>query len=450
MLFVSISDPLSIPLVDPSVAIELRLDLFPTIDLNEIADLLKNVKCPVMVTLRSLAHGGKYRGSESERETLIGELLRLEPDFFDVEYDMGKEFISKIIKDFPGTKFIVSCHQLQETPSDLEKMYQEMENEGAYCYKIAAYARSSNDALRMLLFAKCHSNVSVICMGERGQFARVLGKVAGNLIDYAALDAASQTGSGQLTMTEMLDTYHYHSLNGETKVFGLIGDPVEKSPGHHFHNALFKAQNRNAVYVKMTVKQEELSEFIDLSKRFGIHGLSVTIPLKEKILPYLNEVEQPIGAVNTLLFREGKILGINTDGKGCLDAIEEKLSVRDKRVVLLGAGGTARSIAFEAKARGAKVAILNRTFERAENVAFELNCEAIKEIPDAYDILINCSPEPMPVDPEKILPYILVMDVVYDPEETKFLKQALEKQCRIVYGKEMFLNQAQRQNAVWA
>jgi 3-dehydroquinate dehydratase/shikimate dehydrogenase len=358
------------------------------------------------------------------------------------------------MKRYPQTKFILSYHNFQETPTDLEALYHVMKNSTAYGYKIAAMVHSTNDALKMLLFAKSHNNLSVICMGEKGKFARVLGPVVGNQIDYASLIAKEQTASGQLTVSELMEFYHYSSLNEKTAIYGLIGDPIDKSLGYVYHNRVFRERDVNAVYVKMCVKPEELAEFIPLAARLGIKGLSVTMPLKEKIFSFLDEIQpamKQIGAVNTLLFKDGKIKGANYDGEGALDALEKKSVVRGKKVVLLGAGGAARAIAFEAKRRGAAVVILNRTVQRAKELAAELSCDAgaIDELPDAYDILINCTPNLMPIDPQLIKAKIVVMDVINSPSETAFLTAASLKECELVYGKEMFLNQAAKQTAFW-
>src|SRR5262249_6675088 len=130
---------------------------------------------------------------------------------------------------------------------------------------------------------------------------------------------------------------------------------------------------------------------------------------------------------------------------------EKKIPVRGKKIVLIGAGGVARGIAFEAKVRGADVLVLNRNVQRAKELEADLGCEAggLDEVPKTYDILINCSPDPMPIDPRKIRPNTLTMDVVYFPRETDFLKEAALKKCQIVYGEEMFLNQAARQTSFW-
>ena len=448
MLFLSIARPESIP-HNHHEAIELRLDLFPQIDLAWIENFLQTVAYPVLFTLRKTSQGGKFQGTEPEREVLIQRLLALKPSFFDLEYDMNPLFLHEMIRSHPKTKFILSYHNFEKIPEDLDAIYCGMQKYAVFSYKIAVMVHSTNDALKMLLFVKNHPKTSMICMGEKGEFARVLGPIVGNLVNYACMDSQEQTGCGQLTVRELMDIYHYPLLNEHTSIYGLIGDPVEKSPGHLYHNA----SRLNAVYVKMSVKSEELAEFIPLAMAIGIRGLSVTIPLKEKILPFLDEVSpsvKQVGAVNTLLFKDGYIIGTNTDGVGALNAIEKKISVRGKRVVLLGAGGAARGIAFEAKKRGADVLILNRTAQRAEKLAADLGCSAggLDEVPNDYDILINCSPD-LPINPQKIRPRTVVMDIVYFPRETNFLKEASLKNCQIVYGEEMFLNQAAQQTAFW-
>lgn len=454
MLFLSMARP-DRPIKDgsPLCGVELRLDLFPHVDLACIKKYIQISDQPVILTLRKASQGGKFQGTELEREKFVKQLLRLAPSFFDLEYDTDPDFINEVIQSFPKTRFILSYHNFCGTPSDLDMLYRTMQTYSAFHYKIATMAHSANDALKMLLFARRHPNLSVICMGEKGEFARVLGPIAGNKINYASPNANEQTAPGQLTATTLMDIYRYPDLTSQTAIYGLIGTPVINSRGHHYHNSVFRERGVNAVYVKMSVNAQELNEFIPLAKKFNIQGLSVTAPLKEAILPFVDEVDRKahrIGAVNTLRFDNGRIRGTNTDGEGALDALENKTSVQGKKIVLLGAGGAARSIAFEAKARGAEVVVLNRTLERAKKVGADIGCEAggLNAIPN-YDILINCSPDPMPINSKKIQEGKVVMDVVYYPRERSFLKEASAKGCQIVYGEEMFLNQAARQTAFW-
>lgn len=438
MLFVAIGHPDLLREIPEGVdGVELRLDLFPEIDF----DLLKSVakKYPVMLTPGNLP------------EQVIEKLLKHGPPYFDLKCDLPEGFLQKMVEKYPKTKFFLSYHNYEVTPVDLEAIYAKMARIPAFSYKIAAMAQSSCDALRMLLFARKHPKVSSISMGEKGEFARVLGKVYGNVINFACLNDAVKTAPGQLSVQDLTKIYRYHKLNRETEVYGVIGDPVDKSRGHFHHNGVFEERNRNAVYVKMIVKPDELGTFFTLAKELEFRGLSVTMPLKEHVLPFLDSIDpkaELIGAVNTLKFENRKIFGTNTDSTGALDAIEARSKVAGKQIVILGAGGVARAIAFEAHLRGANVLILNRTPERAAELAKAVGCQAgsLSDLPPFYDILINCSPEFVNIP---INPSALAMDVVYVPRETPFLKKAKEVGCQVIYGEEMFWNQAAAQTKLW-
>ena len=151
--------------VDNSVAFELRLDLFPSLDLELLQRFLQNSTRPVMLTLRRASQGGGFQGGEPERETLIKQLLSLDPHFFDLEYDMRPEFLSEVLKSHPKTQFILSYHNFQKIPENLVEIYRAMAKYPVFSYKIAAMTHSTNDALKMLIFAKKHPKTSVICMG---------------------------------------------------------------------------------------------------------------------------------------------------------------------------------------------------------------------------------------------------------------------------------------------
>jgi 3-dehydroquinate dehydratase/shikimate dehydrogenase len=449
MLFVSLASlewPLDLTGVD---GFELRLDLLAHLDLEAIGGWLKKSPLPVMLTLRKQSHGGKFEGSEELREFWIEALLGLEPPFFDLEYDMRDELLKDVLKKYPKTQYILSCHS--QCSTHWEALFDSMKKYRVFGYKMALAPRSSSEALRMLLFGKDKEQLSLICVGEMGSFARTLGPVVGNQIDYTVLEEGKKTAPGQLALQEFLRVYRYRSLNPKTAIYGLIGDPVAKSRGALYHNAFFQKNKINAIYVKMNVKADELASFFSLAQQLGFKGLSVTMPLKEKVIPFLDAIEeraQQIGAVNTMVFKNNKILGANTDGIGALDAIEKRGPVRGKQVVILGAGGSARAIAWEAKWRGAELWIANRTVERAQLLASAVGGEAgdLTDLPSRYDILINCTPDPGSV---RILPQTLVMDAVYVPKKTPFLQEAARLGCSCIDGEEMFEGQAAAQTAFW-
>jgi 3-dehydroquinate dehydratase/shikimate dehydrogenase len=453
MLFVSLTEP-EIPahLPDGVDGLELRLDHWRSVTPSVVKGLLASSPRPVLLTLRKISQGGKFPGSEEEREQLILKLLELHPPYFDLEGDMRPEFLRAALQNHPRTRFILSHHDFDKTPLDLDAIYRPLARYSPFCCKIAAHARSANDALRMLLFVRRHPHLAMICMGERGAFGRILGKVAGNAIDYAILKGHASTADGQLFAEDLIEIYRYPLLNRTTAVYGLIGNPIEASPGHLYHNDVFQKRHLNAIYVKMVVDPPELPDFMKQIQAFGFKGLSVTIPLKEKIVPFvdgMDEKTRQIGAVNTLRFAGGRVIATNTDGAGALDALEAHGKVRGKKVVLLGAGGAARAIAFEARSRGAHLLILNRTLSRAQELAAAIHADAggLSDIPPDADILINCSPNPMPIDMHAIPPRALVMDISL--QETPFLVAAKNKGCLIIPGEAMYRNQAAAQTHFW-
>lgn len=442
--------------------IELRLDCFPYIDMQQLSAFLRSSPHPILCTVRKTSHGGSFKGSEEERLRLIRLLLALKPPLFDLEYDTDPSFFQEVREQFSHTKILCSYHNFEETPQDLEGLFAKMRTLPAFAYKIATRALSTLDALRMVRFVQEKTaegeRLSGICMGEEGSITRILGPAMGNFLDYASLEEGEESAPGQLTVEELLSLYHYKSLNTQTALYALIGDPVDKSVGHFAHNGWMKALHINAVYVKMAIKPEELSACFPLIKAIGMRGLSITMPLKESLLPYLDQIDpqaEKIGAINTLLFEKGRCRGYNTDGEAALEALEQKVKVKGKKIVLIGAGGAAKAIAFAAKQRGARLVILNRSSEKAEKLAEEVGErgggleEIAREWKEGYDILINTSAVLLPIDPQFILPQALVMDIHTLPKNTPFLLEAKKRGCKVVYGYEMFINQAVRQVEIW-
>lgn len=449
MLFMSLDNLNLIDSVPHSIdAIELRLDLFPVIDLDKIQKAILESSLPLLFTLRKASQGGCFLGNELERMKLIEKILLLKPEFMDLEDDMDSTFILNQIRAHPEVKFILSHHSFTHTAINIETIYAKMLSYPAYSYKIACTPSSTNETLSLLLFSKKHPKLSVIPMGEIGSFGRILSCTLGNKLNYTFHPSKKVLAPGQIPLEDLTHIYRYSKLNIETNLYGLIGDPITRSIGHVYHNDVFAEQNRNAVYLKMAVKENELKDFFPLAKKIGFLGLSVTMPLKEKVLAYIDIVDplaEPIKAINTLLFQGDQIFGTNTDGIGALDALEEHSSIRGKKLVLIGAGGGSRAIAFEATKRGAILYVINRTLDRALSLAQELCCEgsSLLDLPSTYDIIINTSSHPMPID--QISPSALVMDITYFPKKTLFLEKALSLGCNVVYGEEMFTRQAREQ-----
>lgn len=415
---------------------ELRLDYFEEINVEEI----KNIKFSVCLTLRSKEQGGRYTGSEKERLEKLRELALCNAEYIDLEY---------FLPDFECQSKIIRSYHDFEKFSDPEEVLCIMKQRKADIYKMAFSVHSSVEALKLLQFMKIHPDVVVMGMGLYGESTRILGPLFGAKFVYASLD--QETAPGQLSAKELNEIYHFKDLNPSTAIYGLIGYPVNKSIGHLFHNQVM--HQKNAVYVKFPVLPEHLNEFIEISKKLHFRGLSVTMPLKELVIPLLDEIDpwaKRVGAVNTLVFQNGKIKGYNTDGKGALDAIESKIKVEGKKVMIIGAGGASKAIIAEAIDRGAEVKILNRDVERAKKLADQFNCwwGALDQTED-YDILINATSIADPIDSKWILCDCLFMDINSNHVDTHLIQEAKAKNCQIIYGSEMFINQAKEQLKLW-
>lgn len=443
MLVGSVVDPKEIEEIGPMVdLVELRLDYF---------DIEKKPRFPCIFTLRKREQGGVKEIEEKKREKKIEKYLELQPEYCDIEADTDPAFIEKIAKKFPKVKLIGSYHNFEETPSDLHALLKGMKNPHFAIYKMALHANSTSDMLRLMLFAReAKEQVSIMSMGEFGKPSRVLAPIMGSYLNYTGLK--EEPALHRYSVKTLLEVFHYRKLNRDTLIYALIGDPVEMSPGDLFHNPHFK---HNAVYVKMVVRSDEAKEVFSLIRKLPFGGLSVTIPLKEQIYLEMDEIKpiaKAIGAINTVIFLQGKATGTNTDAPGALNAIEKHLKVKGKKLAILGAGGTARAIAYEAKKRGAEICIFNRAPARALALAEEFGCKGygLDDLPNhPYDLLVNTIP-PTSKDVPPIRAHTTVMDVVYAPKETPLLSAAKRLGCTCIYGEEMFIEQALLQQKEWS
>ncbi|MBA3283546.1 MAG: shikimate dehydrogenase [Nitrosopumilus sp.] len=438
--------------------VELRLDLIENLDLDELKLLRNTFPISMIFTLRPTSLGGNYSGSENERQSLIKKLATLKPNYFDLESFLPISFIKEFKKQNPEIKIIFSFNDFEKMPI-LSNVLEEMYKTPADFYKIAVKVNSSAESLSLLDFMKNHGpNLSIIGIGEFGIVTQILSPIFGGVFSYACLDSKQRTIWELLTIDELLNLYNYNTLSVNTSIYGVIGNPLDKSLGPTTYNPLMKFFNIPAVYVKFPVTGDQLKEFLDWAKKIGIMGLSVTMPLKEQVIPYLNEIDSwanRIKSVNHLILKGEKIESYNTDGKGALSAIENQMLVKNKRIVLLGAGGAGKAIAAEAVDRGAQVIILDLNEGTAKKLGELLGCESggmvrmEVEYKRGYDILINATPSQLPIDPKFIKTHSFVMDVSMKPILTALLQEAKKRGCLLVHGDEMFVNQALIQSEHW-
>ncbi|MGL5627346.1 MAG: type I 3-dehydroquinate dehydratase [Candidatus Rhabdochlamydia sp.] len=424
-------------------AVEFRLDLFIDLDLRQLKSLLKKLALPVLFTLRKQDQGGGFIQAEKNRLELIEELCQLQPDFFDLEYDIEPSFRKNLFLKHPKIGFISSYHNFERFP-DLNQLLLSFFTPYAHFYKIAVHCSSSIEALQLLTLTKNHPNLVVIGLGEKAQFTRLLAPILNMPFGYTAF--FSQTAPGQLSLKE-LQLYRFSTLNPLTTIYALLGDPIDASLSPMAHNAVFAAQKKNALYCKIPCGKKELSKCLHLIQQLPFKGLSITMPLKEKMASVTDSTQT---AINTLIIDQ-QITSFNTDGIGAIQALEKQTSLFQKEIALVGVGGVAQAIAQVAIEKGAFVTFINRTREKSIQLAKKLKCKGggVELFPYQYDILINCTPNPDFIQADWILPNSIAMDTVYQPHWTEFLKKASLKNCKLIFGKELFINQAIQQQKLW-
>jgi 3-dehydroquinate dehydratase/shikimate dehydrogenase len=450
--------------------VELRLDYIGrSIDL---ARLLKNRPTPVVVTCRRREDGGRWERSEEERLMLLRSAIAMGIEYVDLEEDTALK-----IPRYGKTKRIVSLHNFEGTPNDLESIHEGLTKIDADIVKIAALSNSFSDTARMLELMKNAKVPTVgISMGEFGIPTRVLAMRYGAPFTFCVYNADRRVAPGQLSFDQMQNVYRAETITPETKLFGVVADPVAHSYSPLIHNASFQHSGLNYRYVPFRVASEELSTFLDWCKAEKIGGLSVTIPHKQAILPLLTQAETAahgIGACNTVVFAEDELIGYNTDYRASMDCLTEAMTkltggkpnlFERQSVLILGSGGVSRAIAYGLAQRGAAITISNRNRQNAEALAKHINRTAAAQLEMtancktiAWDdrhtieprIIVNGTPVGMfpemdesPYPAKAFREGALVFDTIYNPEQTLFIKGARAANCPVITGLQMFVRQA--------
>lgn len=467
--------------------VELRLDWLSRPP--DLTRLLKDRPTPCIVTCRRQNERGRWRGSEEGRLALLRTAIVEGVEYVDLEEDVATQ-----IPRYGTTQRIISSHDFEETPENLEEIHARLRRLDPDIVKLVTMANSPSDVVRMLSLVKEAETPTIgFCMGEVGVASRILCGKYGAPFTYASFSDERELAPGQISYEQMKTVYRFDEINGQTQVFGVIGDPIAHSLSPLIHNAAYRDQQLNCVYLPFRVPRHALAGTFEDFQWLDVRGYSVTIPHKEAVVAMADRCDGPvrdIGAANTL-FRggDGTWHAANTDYDAALASLQmglqsnrasgaqhpgsreatsppsssvpDAVSVRDtfrdsslagKKVVMLGAGGVARAIGLGLVRAGASLTISSRTHERAIRLAEDLGCQQLKwehRSTALADILINCTPVGMhpevdetPFPGNWLREGMLVFDTVYNPEHTLLLKQARERGCRTVSGVEMFVRQA--------
>jgi 3-dehydroquinate dehydratase / shikimate dehydrogenase len=417
----------------------------------------------VIATCRRATSGGKFRGSIASQLDILGKAAGVGCQLVDVELQTASKCKPAQLQKLRNrTGLILSFHDFRATKK-LDETLEKMRAFPADYYKIVSTATTLSDNVEMIKFlgreGDRNSLVSM-CMGEQGIISRVLGLRAGSAFTFASAGSGQETAAGQVSSQELRNVYRIEQVDAATRVYGVVGDPITHSLSPAIMNAAFRRENVNAVYLALHAKT--LKDLLTCVREVPIHGLSVTMPYKEAILPHLDNTDShttKIGACNTVVrAQDGKLYGFNTDASGIVRPLERRLSTLEKaKILVLGAGGAARAAVFGLKERGAEVYILNRSLAPAKKLAHQAHARLVKRADLkklAFDVIINATPVGMgntretPLQ-DKEINTRYVFDMVYDPVETRLLKLAKERGAQIIPGIEMFVHQAARQFEIW-
>jgi 3-dehydroquinate dehydratase/shikimate dehydrogenase len=416
----------------------------------------------VIATCRRAASGGKFRGSIASQFDILSKAAAAGCQLVDLDLQSALRCRREQLERLRArAALILSYHDFRATRK-LEETLEKMVGFPADYYKVVGTATTLYDNVSMMKFLERrgdkHSLVG-LCMGEQGIISRVLGVRAGSVFTFAAVSPDEATAPGQVTAQELRSTYRIEQVDAATRVYAVVGDPIAHSLSPTIMNAALRRENVNGVYVALHAKT--LKDLLACVRDIPIHGLSITMPYKEAILPHLDNTDThtaKIGACNTVVrAQDGKLYGFNTDTAGIVRPLEKRLALDGAKVLVLGAGGAARAAVFGLKERGSEIYILNRSAAPAQKLARQARARTIKR-PDlkklAFDVIVNATPVGMgntresPLNEDEIKAKF-VFDMVYDPAETRLIKMAKARGAEIVPGIEMFVHQAARQFEIW-
>jgi 3-dehydroquinate dehydratase/shikimate dehydrogenase len=431
--------------------VELRLDSASDPD---VAAALAGRRRPVIVTCRPEWEGGRFKGSEEERKRMLASALTLGAEYVDIESRAG---FDDLVAQAGGRRVVLSYHDFNGMPADLPGLVQAMRSTGAEVVKVAVRMGRLSDCVPLLELggrAGRDGGLVVIGMGPFGLATRVLAGRFGSMWTYAGADGEI----GQVPAAVLLHDYRFRGVTEATGVYGLVGMPIAHSVSPAMHNAAFAAGRLDAVYLPFPA--ESADDFMTFGRALGVKGASVTIPHKVSLSERVDEVDdvaRRVGALNTIRVIDGRWVGGNTDVDGFLQPLVGRLSLPGLNASILGSGGAARAVAVALTSSGCRVRVHARNRSRAEQVGLATSSEVGPYPPrrGSWDVLVNCTPVGMHphVDETPIeageLTGRFVYDLIYNPAETRLLREAARAGCQTIGGLEMLVAQAREQFHWW-
>jgi 3-dehydroquinate dehydratase/shikimate dehydrogenase len=459
--------------------VELRADCLEVSDpdLPQLEHQLVAGERPFVLTLRSPEQGGQTERDYETRRRIWSSLKDLPSNsFIDLELDLVEDFAagkSAEVLPVDWSQVICSHHDFNRVPDNLEQIFERMAATPAGTIKLAVQPGDACDCLPVFeLLDRARQRgreIIAIALGPVGLMTRILGPSCGSFLTYGARAEGKGTAPGQVPASELRDVYRIDQIDRDTQIFGIIGQPVSHSLSPHIHNAAFAAAGMNAVYIPF-----EVADVIQFIRRmvhprtreldWRLKGRSVTAPHKSSVMQCLDWIDRSareIGAVNTIVEKDGELHGFNLDAAGFIAPLRQALgTIANTRCAVIGAGGAARACVWALRNEGAQVTILARDPERGEFLAktFAVNYEQFSHNGfTGFDVVVNATPlgtrgeseNQTVATAEQLRGVRLAYDLVYNPSETTFLREARSAGCQVLSGMEMLLAQAVEQFKLW-
>ncbi|MCM3905770.1 MAG: shikimate dehydrogenase [Pyrinomonadaceae bacterium] len=458
--------------------IEVRLDC---LDPSQLGGTLRNGEHlfdqsprPTILTFRPSEQGGR-RKIDTKSRLLFWLFNRpTSAEFLDIELDLAlNSSVFDYGEDVDWTRVICSHHNFVGVPGDLDRVFERMIQTPARILKIAFQANDITDciaAFHLLDRARSEDREMIaIGMGTAGIVTRVLAPARGAFLTYGAQDNDSATAPGQITARELRTLYRIGRISRETRIMGIAGLPVTHSISPYIHNAAFEFAEFDGVYLPLEVR--EVSSFIKRmvhprTREIDWHflGLSVTAPHKTSVMSCLDWIDpaaKEIGAVNTIVVEDDELHGFNTDANAFASPLITRIGeLHGARCAVIGAGGAASAAVWILRQKGAEVTVYARDTSRARQLAerFDATSKPLGSATfEGFDVVVNATPlgtsgaqeTETPANATQLRGARLAYDLVYNPEETRFLSEAREAGCESIGGLEMLVTQATEQFRLW-
>ncbi len=453
--------------------VELRLDHFQHCPIHEIKE---KVALPVIFTIRLPEEGGYWKGSEQERVNNFQKAINAGVEFIDIEWKAAQKTLPAL-RFNETTRLILSFHTAENDLEILKRQLHEMVKLPADVYKLIFTAHEFDDNLTAYLLwqeaQKLGIKYVIHAMGEHGTLSRLWGAIFGNEWTYVSLDGAAETATGQISLGAARKEYFLPEKTPQTRLVGLLGYPIAQSSGWRLHNRLLHKKKtdvgnsanriKDFLYTNFPVKDFESfwPKWKDL-----LYGLSVTIPHKETVVSYLTSLSPEVqvsGVCNTIFRRDGVWWGINADLLAIKELLKPYAEGCIQSALIIGTGATARSAIAALLQLGIspeKIFVSGRNTKKGEFLQNYFNIGFVPQqqlFSYSVDCIIQTTPVGMFPNVEEVPPGtdlfhegMVVLDVIYNPEYTQFLKIAKDKGCHVISGREMFLRQAAYQFEIYS